>query len=125
MPGSLARCDQQDSVHEGWLAGRPALWCGAEPLQAVARGAQARVDLERLAEISDRALDVAEPHPGLAAIVPRISIGRVVLQRLVVVGKAAFVVALVEPDHAAIAPAARIGRRDPGRLAVVGCRTVE
>ena len=76
-------------------------------------------------EIRDRPLLVAEPHLGLAAIVPRIGIGRVVLQRLVVIGKAAFVVALVEPDHTAIAPATRDGRPDPGRFAVIGSRAVK
>jgi len=61
---------------------------GAELLQAVACAAQVRGDLERLAQIRGRALDVAEPHFGLAAIVPRKGIGRIVLQRLVVVGNA-------------------------------------
>src|ERR1700682_5322626 len=37
----------------------------AELLQAVARGAQARTDRQRFAEIRDRARLVAKPHPGL------------------------------------------------------------
>jgi hypothetical protein len=38
-----------------------------EPLQPLARGAQAGTDLQRLAEIGNGARFVAEPHLGLAA----------------------------------------------------------
>src|SRR6266850_1981239 len=96
-----------------------------EPLQALACGAQARTDLQRLAEIGNRARLVAKPHLGLATVVPGIGVGRIVLQGLVVVGQTAFGVALEQFDHAAIAPAARVRRRQLDRLAVVGYGTVE
>jgi len=106
MPGSPARRDRQDFAHEGGLsAGRPMVQRGAA---AGHRGRCAGpVDIQRLAEIRNRALLVTKPHPGLASIVPGIGIGRVALQRPVVIGKAVLVVALVEPDHAAVAPATR------------------
>src|SRR6516225_9702903 len=93
--------------------GRPQL------LQRLARGRQVGPQLQRLAEVGDGARLVAEPHPGLTAIVPREDVGGIVLQRLVVVGDAALVIALVEFDHATVAPAARIGRRHPDDLAIV------
>jgi hypothetical protein len=66
-----------------------------EPLQALARGAQAGTDLQRLAEIGNRA-------------------------RLVVIGQTASRLALEQFHHPAIAPAARIRPRQLGDLFV--CR---
>jgi len=66
-----------------------------EPLQALARGARAGTDLQRLAEIGNRA-------------------------RLVVIGQTASRLALEQFDHPAIAPAARIRPRQFGGLFV--CR---
>ena len=94
-------------------------------LERFARGRQSGPQFQRFLEIGNRALLVAEPHPGLTAIVPGEYVSGIVLQRLVVIGEAALVVALVEPDHAAIAPAARIGRRHADRLAIVGGGAVE
>src|SRR5882724_6827468 len=44
------------------------LLCSAELLEAVARGGQAGVELQRLSEIGNRAWLVAEPFLGLAAV---------------------------------------------------------
>src|SRR5437764_13807436 len=75
----------------------------AEPPQCGDRARQPGLELERLAQVSDRALLVAEPNLRLGAIVPRGDVRRIVFERLVVVGKPALVVAGPEPQHSAIA----------------------
>ena len=79
-----------------------------KPLQGLARGRQARIEFQRLAEIGNGALFVAGLHPAEAPVVPGIGVGRIVLQRLVVIGDAALDVIPIEPDEGPVALAPRI-----------------
>src|SRR5581483_2189000 len=120
--GEIAQLSQSGCVPQG----RPIrsahgrrLQRNAELAQIVPDTLEVWLQLERLAEIGDRALPVAEPQLGLGAVVPGIDVGGVVLQRLVVVGDPALVVAVEQADQAAVAPAARIFGRKTDDFSVV------
>ena len=82
---------------KGWIGNIPimpacsrpdASICAAPSRCRLSRAVEVGAKLQRLPEIRDRALLVAEPQFGLAAVVPGVDVGRIVLQRLVVVGDA-------------------------------------
>ena len=80
---------------------------------------QTRVELYRLIEIGQRAVELALGGPGAAAIVVGRS-RRIELDRLVVVGNGAIGIAFVAPGNAAIVIRGGIIRVDAQRRSVVG-----